>query len=113
MKSPARLEAYQAEAAMALAAFRKGEDVEAFRLLERAHILGQPWSGPHSWTHWMMLRVGLRRRDAREIGGQLIRLAAGGALSVFGRLPTGNTGGANVSAEQPMPLPEDLAALCG
>ena len=80
--------------------------------LERAHILGQPWAGPHSWAHWQMLKIGWRRKDGREVRGQLIRLAAGGLLSWMGRLPSGNTGGANVPAEQPMPLPDDLADLC-
>ncbi|TAL36235.1 MAG: DUF3703 domain-containing protein [Phenylobacterium sp.] len=28
-------------------------------------ILGLPWAGAHSWTHWMMLRIAWRRRDAR------------------------------------------------
>lgn len=108
MRSAARFEAYRNEAALALAAFRQGDNTEAFRLLERAHILGQPWAGAHSWTHWMMLRIGLRRRDAREIWGQVIRLAAGGLLSRLGRLPAGNTGGADVPAERPMPVPDDL-----
>ncbi len=60
----------------------------------------------------MMLKVGLRRRDAREVFGQIIRLAGGGILSILGRLPEGNTGGANVPAEKPMPIPADLRALC-
>lgn len=110
-RTPERREAYEREAALARAAFAGGDLDGAFALLERAHVLGQPWAGPHSWTHWMMLRIGLRRRDGREIAGQLLRLTAGGLLSWMNRLPQGNTGGANVPATRPMPPPPDLAPL--
>ena len=112
-KSPTRLSAYREAIGAARAAFGAGDLDACFRLLERAHILGQPWFVPHTVSHWLMLRVGWRRRDAREVRGQLLRLAAGGLLSLAGWLPEGNTGGADVSATRPMPLPADLAALCG
>ncbi len=111
-RSDHRREAFRHEAAAARQAFALGELGAAFRHLERAHILGQPWAGPHSWTHWMMLRIGWRRRDGREIRGQLLRLAAGGLLSWADRLPIGNTGGADVPATKSMPVPDDLADLC-
>lgn len=107
-----RRQAFVAEAAAARRAFAAGDLETAFHHLERAHVLGQPWAGAHSWAHWMMLRVGLQRRDWREVRGQVVRLAAGGLLSWMGRLPVGNTGGANVPPEQPMPPPSDLAHLC-
>ena len=107
-----RRTAFKSEANLARTAFASGENGTAFYHLERAHILGKPWAGPHSWTHWMMLRVGLRRRDFREIAGQLLRLAFGGLLSILGRLPVGNTGGSNVSATGPMPIPDDLKVYC-
>jgi len=111
-KTTARREAYDREAIRARIAFASGDLAEAFYRLERAHILGQPWAGAHSWTHWMMLRIGWRRRDAREIRGQILRLAAGGLLSWMDRLPVGNTGGADVPPTKPLPLPSDLAPLC-
>lgn len=110
-RSPERRAAYRREAALARAAFAAGDLDGAFARLERAHVLGQPWAGPHSWTHWMMLRIGWRRGDAREVRGQVLRLAAGGLLSWLGRAPTGNTGGADVDPERPMPPPADLAPL--
>jgi hypothetical protein len=57
-----------------------------------------------------MLRIGWINRDAREILGQSARIPA--AL-LFSRVwvPVGNTGGSNVSAFEPMPVPADLAAL--
>lgn len=111
-RSVERRIAFEAEALAAKEAWRRGDLDTAFQRLERAHILGQPWAAPHNWTHWMMLRIGWRRRDVREIRGQVLRLAAGGALSWLGWLPAGNTGGADVSPTRPMPLPEDLARLC-
>ena len=108
-RSKERWHAYGQEADHAKIAFAAGNLTEAFYRLERAHILGQPWPGAHSWTHWMMLRIGLRRRDGREVRGQILRLAGGGLLSLLGWLPAGNTGGANVSAYKPMNFPDDLA----
>ena len=57
---------------------------------------------------WVLYRALVKRDLMRHKG----TLAAGGLLSWMGRLPAGNTGGANVPAEQPMPLPDDLADLC-
>lgn len=111
-RSAKRRAAFDAEALDAKAAWRRGDLDAAFRLLERAHILGQPWAGAHSWTHWTMLRIAWRRRDAWEIRGQLLRLAAGGLLSWMGRRPVGNTGGADVPPTMPTPLPQDLAEYC-
>lgn len=108
----ARRQAFSHEAATAKRAFANGDLAKAFHHLERAHVLGQPWAGAHTWAHWMMLRVGLKRRDPREVRGQILRLAAGGLLSWMGRLPTGNTGGVDVPPEEPMPPPADLAHLC-
>ncbi|OYW29995.1 MAG: hypothetical protein B7Z44_02705 [Caulobacter sp. 12-67-6] len=112
LKSKERWLAYVQEADLAKAAFAAGRLAEAFGRLERAHILGQPWAGAHTWTHWMMLRIGWKRRDGREVRGQILRLAAGGLLSLFGWLPVGNTGAAEVAPKKPMALPSDLARFC-
>ena len=58
-----------------------------------------------------LLRHGLRTRNLREIAGQLPRIVFGFLGSLIGRVPTGNTGGANVPAEQPMPIPAELQAI--
>jgi hypothetical protein len=50
----------------------------------------------------------VRRRDRREIVGQLLRLVVAGPGSLTGRYPVGNTGGADVSALTRMPIPADL-----
>lgn len=76
--------------------------------LERSHILSQPMAWPHVRTHAAMLRYGLRRRDGREIAGQLLRLLVAGPGTLTGRYPVGNTGGANVRAMAVMSIPGDL-----
>ena len=50
---------------------------QAFAHLERAHVLGQWYVRTHVISHWGMLRIGWRRRDLREILGQLIRIPGG------------------------------------
>jgi hypothetical protein len=60
-----------------------------------------------------MLVYALRRRDRREILGQVLRLVVAGPGSWSGRYPLGNTGGANISALKPMPVPEDLRQVLG
>ena len=79
--------------------------------LERAHILSQPLAIAHIRTHLSMLAYGIQHRDRREVTGQLIRLLVAGPGSIAGRYPLGNTGGANVSATAPMPIPADLQDL--
>jgi hypothetical protein len=87
-----------------------GELDRAFAHLERAHILSQRLTIMHVRTHLAMLTIGWKRRDAREVVGQLSRAVA---AALFSRIwiPLGNTGGANVSAFKPMVVPEDLRAL--
>lgn len=90
---------------------RRSRDLDtAFRHLERAHILSQRLTWLHVRTHLAMWRIGWMRRDPRELFGQSTRTIA--AL-LFSRIwvPIGNTGGANVRALQPMPIPEDLRAI--
>lgn len=108
---PPRLEAaFTLEMALADQARRVGDLDRAFAHLERAHILSQRWTLAHVRSHLGMLGIGWMRRDWREIAGQLARIPA--AL-VFSRIwiPVGNTGGANVSATRPMPIPDDLRAV--
>ncbi len=89
----------------------KGNLQVAWRHLERAHILGQPWPGEHSQVHWSMLKFGIRIKDTREIIGQIPRLLVGGVKSFVGTIPVGNTGGADVPPLRPMEIPEDLQAI--
>ncbi len=83
----------------------------AWRHLERAHIIGQPWPIEHTYVHWEMLKFGVKIKSGREILGQLPRLLVGGVKSFIGKIPVGNTGGANVSPLQPMEIPRDIEEL--
>ena len=80
----------------------------AWRQLERAHIIGQPWFVQHTYIHWLMLRFGIKIKNKKEILGQLPRLLVGGIKSFVGKIPTGNTGGANVPPLRAMEIPEEL-----
>ena len=101
-------QAWSDERDAAGAARRRGDTSSEWKHLERAHILSQPMAVPHIRTHVAMLGAGLRRQDRREVVGQLLRLVVAGPGSLTGRYPVGNTGGADVSALAPMPIPEDL-----
>ena len=100
--------AWSEERAAAVTARRRGDQPGEWHHLERAHILSQPMTVPHLRTHVAMLGAGFRRHDSREVVGQLLRLVVAGPGSLTGRYPVGNTGGADVSALAPMPIPEDL-----
>lgn len=81
---PALAIAFQHEMDAARDAWRTGDLASTFEFLERAHILGQRHLYPHALTHVWMLRVGLRRRDRREVVGQTARLFATLPMAMIG-----------------------------
>ncbi len=87
------------------------DPVNGFRHLERAHVLGQASTREHVRVHWRMLVWAWRHRDGREFFGQLIRLIGAATKTFIGFVPSGNTGGSNVSALKPMPVDPELAAI--
>ncbi|HMI66590.1 MAG TPA: DUF3703 domain-containing protein [Cyclobacteriaceae bacterium] len=89
----------------------RGNLTMAWYYLERAHILGQTWPREHSLVHWLMLKFGFRMKSRKEILGQLPRLLLGGVKSFVGKIPRGNTGGANVPGLRPMEIPDDLQEI--
>jgi hypothetical protein len=102
--------AFEQEWQFAASARATGQLELAFHHLERAHILGQRDTVLHVRSHIGMLTIGWQRRDGRELVGQLARIVAAALLSRIW-VPEGNTGGANVSATQPMAIPPDLRAI--
>lgn len=90
-----------------------GDITTAWRALERAHIVSQPYLGPHLSSHRAMLGFAIAQRDRREVIGQIVRLALAPLGELTGRIPLGNTGRANVSAFQPMQIPDDLKRALG
>ena len=99
--------AFEAEMSEAITKYFKLDYEGSFMHLERAHILGQSFIAPHVSSHWWMLKIGIRRRDMKEIFGQMTRIIASMLFSKIW-IPIGNTGGANVSPFKPMPIPSDL-----
>jgi hypothetical protein len=84
------------------------DSIAAWRALERAHIVSQPFLLLHLSNHSAMLGFAFTERDPKEIFGQLARLALAPLGALTGRVPVGNTGRSNVSAFQPMSIPDDL-----
>ena len=97
-----------AELDRAWRALRSGERAHSFRHLERAHVLGQASTYQHVRVHVHMLAWAVRTRGASEVAGQLLRIVGAATKTPFGLVPTGNTGGANVSPFKPLPIPPDL-----
>lgn len=102
---------YKEELRQAKIEFDQKHYGQSWRHLERAHILGQPYPVAHTVVHWRMLAFGISIKNRKEVIGQIPRLLVGGVKSFVGKIPVGNTGGANVPPLQPMEIPEDLAAI--
>jgi Protein of unknown function (DUF3703) len=87
-----------------------GQITEAWQALERAHIIAQPYLGPHVANHWSMLKFAVALRQPKEIIGQAARLVLAPLGALTGRIPIGNTGRSNVSAFWSMPINAELLA---
>jgi len=87
------------------------DPAQAFRHLERAHVLGQASTREHVRVHWWMLRWAWRERDLREFFGQAFRLSGAAAGTFIGLVPTGNTGGTSVGAFRRMPIEPELEVI--
>jgi hypothetical protein len=99
---------YKKELEQNSACLEKGYLQPAWQHLERAHIIGQPYPFEHSYVHWRMLLFGIKIKNTKEVVGQIPRLLVGGVKSFVGKIPVGNTGGANVPPLKPMTIPNDL-----
>jgi hypothetical protein len=99
---------FSSELAQARRLLKSGSLDKAFEHLERAHVLGQRYIVPHVQTHWLMLRIGVRRRSAAEIFGQGVRIVLGALGSAISVVPTGNTGGTNISMFKRLPIDPEL-----
>ncbi len=83
----------------------------AWRYLERAHILGQKYPFAHTLVHWKMLQFGIAIKSRKEVIGQIPRLIVGGVKSFVGKVPVGNPGGANVPPLQPFLIEKELQEI--
>lgn len=91
--------------------FNASELQRAWHHLERAHIIGQLYPYHHSYVHWKMLLFGIHVKDLKEVIGQIPRLVIGGVKSFVGKIPLGNTGGANIPPLKPLPISEELLEI--
>lgn len=90
---------------------KRRKNDEAFRCLERAHVLGQQDVVPHVLAHWLMLKLAFVNRDTGAVFGQALRIVLGAIGSAVGVVPKGNTGGTNVGMFRRMPITPELAKL--
>ncbi|GAB2675456.1 DUF3703 domain-containing protein [Aliiglaciecola aliphaticivorans] len=92
-------------------AFTNQDEETEFKALEDAHVIGQHSTFHHTRVHYEMLKFGLKRKDTKEVFGQLFRLIGAVTKTAIGLLPEGNTGGANVSPFKPMPISQANKAI--
>lgn len=85
-----------------------GNHERAFLHLERAHVLGQASTFHHVRVHWQMFCWGWRQRDMKECAAQLMRITGAATKTAIGFVPSGNTGGSNVSPFKALPISPDL-----
>lgn len=99
---------FETEIAAARTRMAAGELDAAMRHLERAHVIGQLQVWPHVLSHWLMLKIELRRGRPLAVLGQLVRIVLGAIGSAVGVVPTGNTGGSDISMFERMPVAPEL-----
>jgi hypothetical protein len=114
MKLDPRLRAaFDSEYQAARAAFDADEIALAVEHIGRAHIMGSHFCTTHVRAHWLMLRIGWRRRDVYELWIQALRVT--GSLGTRLMAPffgtTGNPGMAEYGAGARFPLSAELAPL--
>lgn len=109
--NPIQRAAFETEIAEAQRCFAGGQIDVGFRHLERAHVIGQAHVVPHVRTHWLMLKVEVRRRRPLAILGQAARVLLGALGSAIGVVPTGNTGGSDISMFRRLPIDPELQRI--
>jgi len=88
-----------------------GNRSAAFTHLENAHVLGQESTYWHVKVHYLMLLWGIEQQDPKEIFGQCIRILGAALFTAIKGVPSGNTGGSNVSPIVPMPIKPEHAEI--
>lgn len=109
--NPIQYHAFNSEIAQAKSFIASGNLEAGFARLERAHVIGQEYVLPHVTSHWLMFRVELRRRRPAAVLGQLTRIVVGALGSTVGVVPTGNTGGTNISMFKRLPIDNELQQI--
>jgi hypothetical protein len=71
--------------------------------------LGQASTVEHVRIHWLMFLWGFRQKNLNEMLGQIMRMVGAATKTAVGFVPSGNTGGSNVSPFKSLPISPDLA----
>lgn len=95
----------------AAAAQALGDAPLEFAHLERAHVLGQASTVHHVRVHQQMLSWAWREGNWRECLGQILRVVGAATKTAIGLVPSGNTGGSNVSPFKSLPISEELSTV--
>tara|TARA_B100001250_G_scaffold414522_1_gene453520 strand:- start:1318 stop:1686 length:369 start_codon:yes stop_codon:yes gene_type:complete len=114
MKSrfPEKIAPYvRAEIAQSDKCSAENDAVSAFRHLENAHVLGQTSTWWHVRVHWLMLVWAYKNKSGREFSGQILRIVGAATKTAIGLVPTGNTGGANISPFKRLPISPEHGAI--
>lgn len=88
-----------------------GKPETCFHHLERAHVLGQASTVQHVRVHVQMLAWAIRHGRVREMMGKVLRIVGAATKTALGWIPTGNTGGSNISPFKPLPISPDLQVI--
>lgn len=99
------------ELTLAKLASAQGHKKQAFKHLENAHILGQASTLLHTKVHILMLVWAVRYFDFKEGIGQILRIVGAATKTAIGFVPSGNTGGSNVSPFKVLPIPANLQTI--
>jgi len=88
-----------------------GQPSAEFNHLENAHVIGQESTYWHVKIHVHMFVWAVRNRKLKELLGQAFRITGAATKTAFGLVPTGNTGGANVSPFKVMPVKREYQEI--
>lgn len=99
------------EIRLAAQARASGDCQLEFSHLENAHVLGQESTRFHMQVHCLMFVWAWRQRDLQECLGQVLRIMGALSKTAIGLVPSGNTGGGNVSPFKAMPINHELSKI--
>lgn len=79
--------------------------------LGRAHILSQNSWFRHFYIHFLMFEYSWRRKDYKEVRGQILRMIVTIPGHMLKKVPKGNTGWSSIGLNQVLPIPTDLESI--
>lgn len=92
-------------------AVREQRIQDAWKNLERAHVLGQFFWKEHFYIHFLMLILSLKTFNCKEALGQIPRMLLAIPGSLFRKAPKGNVGTVRAGIFEPMPISDELKEI--